>query len=486
MAECQLVVLWKAGVGRNVSDVRMSADGQYLLAKGDGQVAYYNWGPQLLWQGRVQGTLRHVAVSSKRDRVLLASDGVVCSLKCDGQRLWDGLTRWTVQALHLNATQHCIVGSDGSSVGCLDQKGEPIWQHDLRKAVRSVTISPDGQWILAGGEDSKVTCLNCQGQVIWVSQLDQQVTAIGAGRGIVGVGDASNVVHCLDGNGHELCRYEIRGQLKNVAVNTAGKYIAVGTESELYQFFLTDATMLFMPVRPMQTGAQGALEQLGADNIQNVSMNHDGLCLLVEGRDDQRCYDLEGRLLWSYPKAALKTILDEYRHKEGQEKAERQLPRKEDLTAKQSAQQAAEVAARLARQQAAELARLAVQRSVKQIQEAFTAYVVSQSGGKAREAQARQNVRLEGEVLDLYFDGKGYLFVPVADLDTVRRAAKLARHTNIYIVTHSAPDDVIQLVKRTRGVNLCRLSDMTKTTGLFEGSDFETFMMLQGKMLTKA
>jgi hypothetical protein len=475
MAQCQLVNLWKLEIGGNVGDIRMSADGQYLLAKGDGRIAYCNWGPQLLWEGKARGPLRHMTASSSRDQVLAASDDVVYSFSSEGKLLWGVVTKWTVQALHLDTTTHCIAASRDRTVSYLDQQGQPIWQHDLRKTVQSVAISPDGQWILVGGEDSKVICLDHRGQVVWTSQLDKPIVSISAGEGIVAVGDAGNVVHCLDGDGRELCNYEVRGQLKGVAVSAAGRYVAVGTEDELHQFILTTSSFFMAPLRPKRDGIKGTLEELGTRNIHNVFMNHDGACLLIEGTKDQRCYDLEGTFMWSCPKVDLGEILARQKEREKAERlrrepTERKEPKRQQL--------AAEMLARMAAEQAAEQA-------LHQVREAFTKYVYSQSSGKAREAKARQKVSLEGEILDLYFDGKGYLFVAVADLDTVRRAAKLAKRTNIYIVALNAPNDIVQMVKRTKGIDLYRLSDMTKTIGLLGRSDFETFMMLQGKMFTK-
>jgi hypothetical protein len=114
-----------------------------------------------------------------------------------------------------------------------------------------------------------------------------------------------------------------------------------------------------------------------------------------------------------------------------------------------------------------------------------TEYVYSQSCKTARQAQARQNIRIKDEILDLFFDGKGYLFVTTARFDTIQQAAKLAKRISIYIITHDASNNVIQMVKRTRGVNLYRLSDMTKITGRRGDRDFEAFMQLRGKKFTR-
>jgi hypothetical protein len=485
MVECQLVNLWKVEVDGSVKDIRMSADGQYLLTRRDGRIAYYNWGPQLLWEGQARGTLRHVAVSSSREQVLAGSDDVVYSFTSEGKLLWGEVTKWRVQSLHADTTTHCIAASEGRTVGCLDRQGQPVWRHSLRKNVQAVAISPDGQRILVGAEDGTVVCLDRRGQVVWTSQLDKQVVSIGIGKDIIAVGDTGHVVHCFDGNGQELCHYEASGEVKAVAVSGVGRYVAVGMERELHQLFFTDAAVLFMPIRPRQVGAQDALRKLGTGNIQNIFMNHDGGCLLVEGESDLRCYDLEGALLWSCPPVDLAEILarqkerEEAKRRQGErEKAERLRREPTERKEPKRQQLAAEMLARMAAEQAAEQA-------LHQVREAFTKYVYSQSSGKAREAKARQKVSLEGEILDLYFDGKGYLFVAVADLDTVRRAAKLAKRTNIYIVALNAPNDIVQMVKRTKGIDLYRLSDMTKTIGLLGRSDFETFMMLQGKMFTK-
>jgi hypothetical protein len=113
---------------------------------------------------------------------------------------------------------------------------------------------------------------------------------------------------------------------------------------------------------------------------------------------------------------------------------------------------------------------------MRNLQQSFTRHVSTWGNWKTDEAQVRQNVRLENEILDLYFDGKGYLFTPTADLVILQKAAKLARHTNIYIIAYNAPDNIIPMVAQLNGVELCRISDMTKTSGYWSWIDFEIFI----------
>ena len=121
--------------------------------------------------------------------------------------------------------------------------------------------------------------------------------------------------------------------------------------------------------------------------------------------------------------------------------------------------------------------------AMQSLQYAFTRYVILWGSRKTEEAQARQGVRLENETLDLYFDGKGYLFTPQADMEIIQRAAKLARYTNIYIIAYKANDDLIPMATQVKGVELYRLYDMTKTGGVWSWIDFDIFISQNPRVL---
>jgi hypothetical protein len=116
---------------------------------------------------------------------------------------------------------------------------------------------------------------------------------------------------------------------------------------------------------------------------------------------------------------------------------------------------------------------------LEQIKQAFVSYAQSESARLDREAQARLNVWLNGERLDLYFKGQGYIFEVNADRDSLQRAIRLAQNFNITIIAIYANSDTVVNVKQTKRVELYRLDDMTKTEGgLFRISDFEAYIIL--------
>jgi hypothetical protein len=100
----------------------------------------------------------------------------------------------------------------------------------------------------------------------------------------------------------------------------------------------------------------------------------------------------------------------------------------------------------------------------------FFEFVTQLGQSKSPEYRAKENIRFENEILDLYYDARGYLFVPEASADTVRRAAKLTKHlTSVYIVAWDVPSDIVQMVKQTRKVDLYELHHMKKAVGWLSG-----------------
>ena len=456
MVAHQLISVWRSEIGSVVSEIQLSADGQFLLTKGDGRIAYLNWGNELLWQGQIQGELQHLSTIPERDQVLAASDVNFYSFDRNGRLLENSLMdQWIVQRLHVGTHSVFAVASKDKVLGCLDDQGQLLWQHNLRNTVRTVAISPNGDLIVAGGADGQIIGLNSRGGVLWTSRLNKPIVSASAGNDIVAVADTDNILHCLDGNGQELCNYKLEGSLlQSVAVSAVGKYIAVGSETELSLFFYTAASVIFMPVHPSKPGAKVALEDMGRQQIYNIIMNHTGELLIVEGKDEHFCYDLEGSLLWRCPKISIAPPLP----------PPPDDPPLDDLPPPDPSPE---------------------EQLIRNVRQTFAQHVYAQSGNKADAAKARQDVRLEGEILDLYFDGKGYLFVPNADIETIQRAVRLIKHTNIYLVCYHTSSEIVRMAKRTNGIELYRLSDMIKTTGWLGGSDFETFMLMQGRRFTR-
>jgi hypothetical protein len=99
--------------------------------------------------------------------------------------------------------------------------------------------------------------------------------------------------------------------------------------------------------------------------------------------------------------------------------------------------------------------------------------------------QMQENVRVGQEVLDIYFQGRGYIFVPSADANTVQRALRMAQGISIVIVAYYATDAVMQQVKHTRGLDIYNLSQMTKTTGILGVNHFDFYSVTVGKSFTK-
>lgn len=160
-----------------------------------------------------------------------------------------------------------------------------------------------------------------------------------------------------------------------------------------------------------------------------------------------------------------------------QEKLEAELKAREEI--KRREEEEAQKKKKLeeeALQKKAELHNERLQQYMQTIKLDFTRHVRGWGQWKTEEAQARQNVRLDNDILDLYFDGKGYLFTPVADDNTIKKAARLARFTNIYVIAYQAPNDLIEMVRKISGVELYRLTDRIKTANGWSWFDFDIFI----------
>src|SRR5688572_7706956 len=180
-------------------------------------------------------------------------------------------------------------------------------------------------------------------------------------------------------------------------------------------------------------------------------------------------------------KAEAERIAREKAENERKEKEEAERIEREKAEAERKAKAEAERLARIkaeterkekeAREEAER-----IQQYIWKLQRNFAQHVRGWGNWKTDEAQVRQNIRLDNATLDLYFDGKGYLFTPLADHKIIEKAAKLARYTNIYVIAYEASDSLLEMVRHINGVEIYRLIDRTKTSNSWSWFDFEIFI----------
>ncbi|GBF36882.1 DUF5711 family protein [Methanofervidicoccus abyssi] len=183
-----------------------------------------------------------------------------------------------------------------------DIKYTAVWKYDTGGWVDSVSITPDGNYIVAGGNG--IYLFNNNGDLLWKYEKDlvyiSSVSITPDGKYIVaGVGDTisggaighiNNGIYLFNNNGNLLWRYQPEDDVTSVAITPDGKYIAIGSGG------FNDNIYLF-------NNNGDELWKYKTDEywVNSVSITPDGN-YIVAGSEDKNVYlfNREGRLLWKY------------------------------------------------------------------------------------------------------------------------------------------------------------------------------------------
>lgn len=503
----------------NPTHLALSNQGDYLIARGqEGELAYYNWKRELLWSGQGAKNPAKVIVSSDRQRAAVHQDSVIHAFDAQGQAIWGYSTDWPVLDLFMNGAQPIIAAARGREVVNLNLEGAPVWRFSTPTTVRSLAISLTGQNLVVG-LDKNLICLDAQGQPRWQFPMNETAALLSFGRDRIVVADRSGAIYCLNDQGELLAVYENNeGQIQALAISGSGGYVAVAFNDAIRQMqLLRSGALVITPMLPERPGIAQDLQAFKPGEIRDLHLSPASDSILAETPATLFCYQLDGVLVWRcqkinpdiYIKPLAKSVIFG-RVQNGQGK-QIVLIRQNNVIARLSISQSGtfrfqglakgvysvqmaddtnvrqdNISVDGTNSREINLTPIIIQPPpnpvelfMEKLQSEFIEFTQFRGALKAQAAQTRTRVPLVGEILDVYFDGNGYLFVTKDTDETLRRARRLAQKTNIYIVAYDASDQFLQDVKQTKGVELYRLDDMVKTGGMFAGkSEFETFMKM--------
>jgi len=471
----------------------------------------------------------------------------------DGNPTWAAETDWTIEGLYLNSASYSVAARLDTKVALLDRSGAPAKSCDLRAKVNAVQISPDGQYLLAGVADQRLVCLDVANlQTLWTTTLSEAPMSVAMGKAeltmepdgvttVAVVGGSKNSVFCVDvaERGKLICQAQVAGQVKSVAIGASHNDVLVGTEAELRRYDLT-IEQQFVPGLKYKSspGARAALNQL--PKVANLFMNHDGDCIVVEVDHPSaayHCLSLDGQPLWTCPRLqwpklrarpaprlppiAIHTVspssipmgtqstvtltganfgsTTQVELQGGQTLAATSVsttqlnvrvpgtlsPSNYVLTVKDQASGSSSSAAITVYDP-----RLGPFEDLKEL---FVQYVSYQKELKKRSAWPCRDVAIRDEKIDLYYDAKGYLFVPELDEQEGARARALAKYTDIRIITLAVTPLGLAQLSRSKNVRiyLTRIEWVSSLNGwqvtgitpskqstLPIGEHFESFMQL--------
>ncbi|MBW9221315.1 PQQ-binding-like beta-propeller repeat protein, partial [Methanothermococcus sp. SCGC AD-155-M21] len=203
--------------------------------------------------------------------------------------LWEYVTSIVYSVSITPDGEYIVAGGLRSNVYLFNRGGELLWEYGTDGNVESVAITPDGEYIVAGSHDNHVYLFNREGKLLWKYETGDDVESVAItpdGEYIV-AGSEDDNVYLFNREGKLLWKYRIDDGVLSISITPDGEYIvAGGLRSNVYLF---------------NRGGELLWKYGTGDNVYSVSITPDGE-YIVAGSNDKHIYlfNKEGDLLWNY------------------------------------------------------------------------------------------------------------------------------------------------------------------------------------------
>lgn len=310
--EASYALLWSHQVNDQVWGVSISPDGSYVAVRSGFDVHFYNTEGRLLWsrsEHEIDPSYRYhfgpLSVSADGSYVAAGASlfdregkflwGVesrrdlpvgIPSLSADGSYLavgWSGST-----------TSEGAPGTVGRYVYLYDRNGSLLWNYTTGWSaewggVRDVSISSDGNYVVAGSGDAYIYFFNRGGKLLWSYRTGDKL--------------------CFEGTRDNISSKKSQGAIGAVSVSSDGSYVAVGAYDGNIYLFTREGRLLWNYSRDVVGDAFNAsiiskipgayLTGRCTDSINRILISSDGSYVVaMDGGGYVYLLDRDGKLLW--------------------------------------------------------------------------------------------------------------------------------------------------------------------------------------------
>lgn len=205
---------------------------------------------ELLWS---YSGFCEVSVSSNSQYIALGGGDKVCLLNREGKLLWihdiNGGRVWDISIT--SDGSYMVVGTDAGTINLFNRQGKILWTQkkmlwelrDFNSTYSSVSISPDGLYIVVAVDDNReISLLNREGKLLWSYKVDgfPGIASISSDGLYIAATVMKNYenskILLLNREEKLLWSYKIDGYICEVSISSDGLYIALGTGSYISLF----------------------------------------------------------------------------------------------------------------------------------------------------------------------------------------------------------------------------------------------------------
>lgn len=272
--------VWSYNAGNGINVVRISADGEYIVAAciNTGNIYFFHRSSNVpLWIYPTGNSyVRSVAISADGSYIAAGHDNnhVYLFHKSSSTPLWNYTTGDYVWKVAISADGNYIAaaGRDNNTYFFHRNSSTPLWSYIIRSEVKDIALSNDGKYLAMVGTyfDTDIYVFNTSNSaspLLWsytTGSWGMYVDISGNGK-YVAAGGYENIVYLFNTLSPDpILNYTVGSSLDDIALSDDGNYLAVPAYDKLNLF---DTNNLSSPL---------LWEYLPGDDAEEVAISADG------------------------------------------------------------------------------------------------------------------------------------------------------------------------------------------------------------------
>ncbi len=150
----------------------------------------------------------------------------------DAVKAWEYLTRGHVLDVSISADgEHIVAGSQDAYLYLFDKAGNAVWGQNLGTPVLRVMVSPNGEYICTTTHDNIISFFNIQGALLWRRRVNRPVMGVDMTNdgNYVALGSDNRNIYVVAANGALIWNQKVGGEVRHVTITRDGRYTIIGS-----------------------------------------------------------------------------------------------------------------------------------------------------------------------------------------------------------------------------------------------------------------
>lgn len=233
---------WSIDGAGNITSLSIEEDGSRLAIGSYGAAAYvYGADGKELFRAKANNVVNGVELLADGRLLAASDDRHVYAFDDKGGKLWDADLERQVKSISASrdGSVVAVVVQRASDVQFLDgATGEVTGKGTIGTTMRTVDVSPNGQWVVVSTTDQYLYVLDGHGKLLRKMGASNQIGAAAvSNEGIVAAGTASNEVELFDVKGKLLKKIAAHDNVTDVSFSENADVLGASDSSGNYYMF---------------------------------------------------------------------------------------------------------------------------------------------------------------------------------------------------------------------------------------------------------